>query len=439
MENLIISKGLIHADSTLNFEGELEGIDPARYKNLEVFKGNAASLDTTMNYFRHSDRALQQLADAYTAGKGMYTDHNIKYPNRIGVTLKGSVVDGMLEVVFGLRPNLEVSNSNDIIALVRDTGADLSASYYPDQITCGIEGCGADVHAYGFWFFNWYECENGHEVGSIHKDDDGKEERVVGVIESIEDTAELTICTVGANTTSEVLGEVTDAMQAEIASQVGNDMAYLRFLSDINGLDFENARLSFGIQDTKPNRSVSLPPRRDALHNKGGSTVPQGDANAIIKDFSNIDWSAIEDSDSDDLLEIIREFASHVDAQNSEISEMKSAEEYETLSTEFTELQNELEQVNQELEDARAKLAIYDAELEYWQDACIEKKQKLRSYGDNDPRLLAYAEDIRKETNIQKLRNKTTGHSDTIQAVGNVEKYMELKPAPETVEVKSNY
>ena len=92
----IVSKGILRADGKLDFQGELEGIDPAAYKNLEVFKGVAATTDTTMNLFRHSDKALQQLADAYTYGKGMYTDHYLAFSNRIGRTLKGTVNDTTL-------------------------------------------------------------------------------------------------------------------------------------------------------------------------------------------------------------------------------------------------------------------------------------------------------------------------------------------------------
>lgn len=492
----IVSKGLIHADGTLDFQGELEGIDPSSYKNLEVFKGIAASTETTMNLFRHSDQALQQLAEAYSRGKGMYTDHYLKFSNRIGRTLKGTVNDNILEVIFGIRPNLDVSNSNDIISIIRDTGADLSASYYPESIKCGVEGCGKDMHAYGFFFFSWYECDDGHCVGDLYEDDDGNETRVTGIIDSIEDVVELSLVSVGANLDAEVTGEV----QAQVADKVGDDLTFLRFLADANGLNFDNACLNFGI-DNKPRRaenradeseslqegerlwhshnpygqasrrkaslaclspshlssgngvesrrsqasqhprfseSTSLPTPKPNKDKTGGNPVPNGN---IIKDFSNIDWSVIENSDSEDLLEIVREFAAHIEMQNATITEMKSAEEYEALATEFDAQQTELTQAKAAAATAAEKCDAYDAEVERLQDELIEKKQQLRSYSDNDPRLVEYAADIRKIKDINALRSKMIGHSNTIQAVGNVKAYMELKP-PETSgypEVKSDY
>ena len=429
----IVSKGILHADGKLDFQGELEGIDPAAYKNLEVFKGIAATTDTTMNLFRHSDKALQQLADAYTYGKGMYTDHNLQFSNRIGRTLKGTVNDGSLDVVFGIRPNLDVSNSNDLISIIRDTGADLSASYYPETIKCGAEGCGKDMQAYGFFFFSWYECEDGHCVGDTYENDDGEEERVTGIVDSIEDVVELSVVSVGANYEAEVTGEV----QAQVADKVGDDLTFLRFLAESNGLNFDNVCLKFGVDKSKS--SLFLPASPKPNKNKptpGDSPMPQG----IIKDFSNPDMQLIEKSDADDLLEIVREFAEHVTEQNATIAEMKPAKEYESLATEFNKQQKELKQAQQDLAGASAKVAAYDEEVKYWQDACIEKKQKVRSYGDDDPRLRAYADDIRKITDVQTLRNKTVGHSDTIQALGGVKEFMELKTAPDQqTEVTSDY
>ena len=429
----IVSKGILRADGKLDFQGELEGIDPAAYKNLEVFKGVAATTDTTMNLFRHSDKALQQLADAYTYGKGMYTDHNLAFSNRIGRTLKGTVNDTALNVIFGIRPNLDVSNSNDLISIIRDTGADLSASYYPETIKCGVQGCGKDMEAYGFFFFSWYECEAGHCVGDTYEDDDGKEERVTGIVDSIEDVVELSLVSVGANYTAEVTGEV----QAQVADKVGNDLTFLRFLAESNGYNFDNVCLKFGFD--KSNSRLFLPspptPNKDKP-TQGGSPMPQG----IIKDFNNPDMELIQSSDADDLLEIVREFATHVTEQNATIAEMKSADEYETLATEFGTQEKELKQVNQDYASAKAKADAYDEEVKYWQDACIEKKQKVRSYGDDDPRLRAYADDIRKITDVQVLRNKTVGHSDTIQALGGVKEFMELKGAPDKqTEVTSDY
>ena len=427
----IVSKGILRADGRMDFQGDLEGIDPASYKNLEMFKGIAATTDTTMNLFRHSEGALQQLADAYTSGKGMYTDHYLKFSNRIGRTLKGVVNDNALEVIFGIRPNLDVSNSNDLISIIRDTGADLSASYYPDRITCGVEGCGKDMQAYGFFFFSWYECDEGHCVGDTYENDDGEEVRVTGIIESIEDVIELSIVSVGANFKAEVTGEV----QAQVADKVGDDLTFLRFLSESNGLNFENVCLKFGIDKNKSSLSLPSPtPNRDKS-NKGGNPMP-----GIIKDFSNPDMQLIEDSDAADLLEIVREFAAHVETQNATIAEMKPAKEYETLATEFATQKTELDQANQDLATATEKATAYDAEVKYWQDACIEKKQKVRSYSDDDPRLRAYAEDIRKITDIDELRNKTMGHSQTIRALGGVQEFMELKaPSDQQPEVTSDY
>ena len=431
----IVSKGILHADGKLDFQGDLEGIDPASYKNLEMFKGIAATTDTTMNLFQHSERALQQLADAYTDGngKGMYTDHYLKFSNRIGRTLKGVVNDNALEVVFGIRPNLDVSNSNDLISIIRDTGADLSASYYPERITCGVEGCGKDMQAYGFFFFSWYECEEGHCVGDVYENDAGEEVRVTGIIDSIEDVVELSLVSVGANLDAEVTGEV----QAEVADKVGNDLTFLRFLSESNGLNFDNVCLKFGMDTHKPGSGppVSHTPNRDTS-TQGGDPMPQG----IIKDFSNPDMQLIDDSDKEDLLEIVREFAVHVTTQNATIAEMKSATEYETLATEFNTQKKELKQAKQGIAADAKKVAGYDAEVKYWQDACIGKKQKVRSYSDDDPRLLAYAESVRKITDIHELRSKTVGHSDTIQALGGVKEFMELKaPSDQQPEVPSDY
>ena len=429
----IVSKGILHADGRLDFQGDLEGIDPASYKNLEMFKGIAATTDTTMNLFQHSEGALQQLADAYTAGKGMYTDHYLKFSNRIGRTLKGTVNDTALEVIFGIRPNLDVSDSNDLISIVRDTGADLSASYYPERITCGVEGCGKDMQAYGFFFFSWYECEEGHCVGDVYENDAGEEVRVSGIIESIEDVVELSLVSVGANLDAEVTGEV----QAQVADKVGEDLTFLRFLSESNGLNFDNVCLKFGMDTHKPGSLLPSPhaPNRDKL-TQGGTPMPQG----IIKDFSNPDMQLIEDSDAQDLLEIVREFAAHVTTQNATIAEMKPAEDYETLATEFGKQKKELKQANQDLATATEKATAYDTEVKYWQDACIEKKQKVRSYSDDDPRLLEYAVDIRKITDIHELRNKTMGHSQTIQALGGVQEFMELKaPSDQQPEVTSDY
>ena len=126
--------------------------------------------------------------------------------------------------------------------------------------------------------------------------------------------------------------------------------------------------------------------------------------------------------------------------QNATIAEMLSAETYETFATEFDKQKKELKQAQQDLAGASAKVAAYDEEVKYWQDACIEKKQKVRSYGDDDPRLRAYADDIRKITDVQTLRNKTVGHSDTIQALGGVKEFMELRTAPDQqTEVTSDY
>ena len=429
----IVSKGILHADGRLDFQGDLEGIDPASYKNLEMFKGIAATTDTTMNLFRHSEGALQQLADAYTYGKGMYTDHYLKFSNRIGRTLKGVVNDGALEVVFGIRPNLDISNSNDLISIVRDTGADLSASYYPERISCGVEGCGKDMEAHGFFFFSWYECEEGHCVGDVYENDDGEKVRVAGVIESIEDVVELSLVSVGANIDTEVTGEV----QAQVADKVGDDLTFLRFLSESNGLNFDNVCLKFGMDTHKPG-DVS-PGSHAPNRNKptpGGSPMPQG----IIKDFSNPDMQLIEDSDENDLLEIVREFAAHIKTQDATIGEMKPAAEYETLATEFAKQKKELEQAKRDNTAAAEKVTGYDAEVKYWQDACIGKKQKVRSYSDDDPRLLEYAKSIRKITDIHELRSKTVGHSDTIQALGGVKEFMELKtPSGKQPEVTSDY
>ena len=431
----IVSKGILHADGKLNFQGELEGIDPSTYKNLEVFKGIAATADRTMNLFRHSPKALQQLGDAYTHGKGMYTDHNLNFSNRVGRTLKGIVNNNALEVIFGIRPNLDVSNSNDIINILRDTGADLSASYYPEKIMCGVEGCGKEMGAYGFFFFSWYECEDGHCVGDVYKNDDGEEMRVTGIIDSIEDVAELSLVSVGADLDAEVTGEI----QQQVADKVGDDLTFLRFLAESNGLNFDNACLKFGIDKSKSSFSLPTPPepnKNEPKPNQGGDPMPQG----IIKDFSNPDMQLIESSDTDDLLEIVREFAEHVKTQNATIAEMKSADEYETLATEFDKQKKEFAQATRDAEEAASKVAAYDAEVKYWQDACIEKKQKVRSYSDDDPRLLAYAESIREITNINKLRNKTVGHLDTIQALGGVKEFMELKSAPDQqTEVTSDY
>ena len=430
----IVSKGILHADGKLDFQGDLEGIDPASYKNLEMFKGIAATTDTTMNLFQHSPAALQQLADAYTDGngKGMYTDHYLKFSNRIGRTLKGTVNDNALEVVFGIRPNLDVSNSNDLISIIRDTGADLSASYYPERIICGVEGCGKEMQAYGFFFFSWYECEEGHCVGDVYENDDGEEVRVSGIIDSIEDVVELSLVSVGANLDAEVTGEV----QAQVADKVGDDLTFLRFLSEANGLNFDNVCLKFGMDTHTPGSSPpSHTPNRDKS-TQGGDPMLQG----IIKDFSNPDMQLIEDSDAKDLLEIVREFTVHVATQNATIAEMKSATEYETLATEFAKQKKELEQGKRETASAAEKVAGYDVEVKYWQDACIEKKQKVRSYSDDDPRLLAYAESIRKITDIHELRGKTVGHSDTIQALGGVKEFMELKaPSDKQPEVTSDY
>ena len=294
----IVSKGILHADGKLDFQGDLEGIEPAAYKNLEVFKGIAATTDTTMNLFRHSENALQQLADGYTHGKGMYTDHFLKFSNRIGRTLKGTVNDNALEVLFGIRPNLDVSNSNDLISIIRDTGADLSTSYYPERILCGVEGCGKDMQAYGFFFFSWYECEEGHCVGDTYEDDDGEEVRVTGIIDSIEDVMELSLVSVGANLDAEVTGEV----QAQVADKVGDDLTFLRFLAESNGLNFDNVCLKFGVDKSKS--SLFLPASSTPNRNKptqGGSPMSQG----IIQDFSNPDMQLIEKSDADDLLEIV--------------------------------------------------------------------------------------------------------------------------------------
>ena len=429
----IVSKGMLHADGRLDFQGDLEGIDPASYKNLEMFKGIAATTDMTMNLFRHSEGALQQLADAYTYGKGMYTDHYLKFSNRIGRTLKGVVNDGALEVVFGIRPNLDISNSNDLISIVRDTGADLSASYYPERITCGVEGCGKDMEAHGFSFFSWYECEGGHCVGDVYENDAGEEVRVTGVIESIEDVIELSLVSVGANYTAEVTGEV----QAQVADKVGNDLTFLRFLADSNGLNFDNVCLKFGMDTHKPGILFPVPhtPNKDKP-TPGGNPMPQG----IIKDFSNPDMQLIADSDAKDLLEVVREFAAHVKIQNATIAEMKSAAEYETLATEFGRQTKELEQAKRDSTAAAEKVTGYDAEVKYWQDACIGKKQKVRSYSDDDPRLLEYAKSVRKITDIHELRSKTVGHSDTIQALGGVKEFMELKaPSDKQPEVPSDY
>ena len=429
----IVSKGMLHADGRLDFQGDLEGIDPASYKNLEMFKGIAATTDMTMNLFRHSEGALQQLADAYTYGKGMYTDHYLKFSNRIGRTLKGVVNDGALEVVFGIRPNLDISNSNDLISIVRDTGADLSASYYPERITCGVEGCGKDMEAQGFFFFSWYECEEGHCVGDVYENDAGEEVRVAGVIESIEDVVELSLVSAGANFYAEVTGEV----QAQVADKVGNDLTFLRFLADSNGLNFDNVCLKFGMDTNKPGILTPVPhtPNKDKP-TPGGNPMPQG----IIKDFSNPDMQLIADSDAKDLLEVVREFAAHVKIQNATIAEMKSAAEYETLATEFGRQTKELEQAKRDSTAAAEKVTGYDAEVKYWQDACIGKKQKVRSYSDDDPRLLEYAKSVRKITDIHELRSTTVGHSDTIQALGGVKEFMELKtPSDKQPEVPSDY
>ena len=164
--------------------------------------------------------------------------------------------------------------------------------------------------------------------------------------------------------------------------------------------------------------------------------MPQG----IIKDFSNPDMQLIEDSDENDLLEIVREFAAHTKTQNATIAEMKSAAEYETLATEFGRQTKELEQAKRDSTAAAEKVAGYDAEVKYWQDACIGKKQKVRSYSDDDPRLLEYAKSVRKITDIHELRSKTVGHSDTIQALGGVKEFMELKtPSDKQPEVPSDY
>ena len=326
-----------------------------------------------------------------------------------------------------------MSNSNDLISIIRDTGADLSASYYPETIKCGVQGCGKDMEAYGFFFFSWYECEAGHCVGDTYENDDGKEARVTGIVDSIEDVVELSLVSVGANYEAEVTGEV----QAQVADKVGNDLTFLRFLAESNGLNFDNVCLKFGVDKSKSSLFLPSPPTPNKdKPTPGGSPMLQG----IIKDFNNPDMELIQSSDADDLLEIVREFATHVTEQNATIAEMKSADEYETLATEFSTQKKELKQVNQDYASAKAKADAYDEEVKYWQDACIEKKQKVRSYGDDDPRLRAYADDIRKITDVQVLRNKTVGHSDTIQALGGVKEFMELKGAPDKqTEVRSDY
>lgn len=164
--------------------------------------------------------------------------------------------------------------------------------------------------------------------------------------------------------------------------------------------------------------------------------MPQG----IIKDFSNPDMQLIADSDAKDLLLIVREFAAHIKTQDATIGEMKPVKEYETLATEFGKQTKELEQAKRDSTAAAEKVTGYDAEVTYWQDACIGKKQKVRSYSDDDPRLLEYAKSIRKITDIHELRSKTVGHSDTIQALGGVKEFMELKtPADKQPEVPSDY
>ena len=158
----------------------------------------------------------------------------------------------------------------------------------------------------------------------------------------------------------------------------------------------------------------------------------------IIKDFSNPDWALIQDSDQEDLVAIIQEFAAHVKEQELSIEDMKS-EEYETLATQVTELQTELDEAKPKLDAHDTLKAALDAEVKYWQDACIEKKQKVRSYADNDPRLLEYAESVRKITDINELRNKTVGHSDTLAALTNASQFLDLAPPADQPEVPSDY
>lgn len=441
----IVSKGILQvSDKTETDAIELEGIDPASYKNLEVFKGIAASEAVTLNLFKHSPRALQQLGDAYSYGKGVYTDHFIKFSNRIGKTLKGTVTDGVLDVIFGIRPNLEVSHSNDIISIVRDTGADLSASYYPESISCGVEGCGKPMHAYGLWFFSWYECDEGHCVGDLYETDSGEKSRVIGIIDSIEDVVELSIVSAGANLET----EVTDAFRQEVMDKVGTDMTFFRFLTESNGLNFDAACLKFGVEG---GRSASTPPASTG-HSEPPAQEPVGTGSApngggqmntepkIIKDFTNLDWSAIENSDTEDLLEIIKEFADHVEKQVEIMKEMRSVSDYEALVSQRDELQQALTAAKTEVAVSAEKVRKYDAEVERLQDLCIERKQALRSYSDNDPRFIKYIADIRNEHDIHKLRAKSVGHSDTLEAVQSVRTYMELNQTAEPpVQVKSNY
>ena len=420
MPNPIYQKGLIHVDGSSEFKDLLEGIDPSVYKNLEMFKGLAADTKTTMNLFAHSDRALQQLRDAYIRGKGIYTDHNTELRNRVGKTINAQISDGKLEVAFGVRPGIEVNNSDDIISILRDTGADLSASYYPGRMTCGVEGCGKELKDMGFWFFSWHECENGHCVGDLIEDSD---ERVTGIIDTIEDVVELSLVSAGANLDAEVTGEISD----KITDKVGTDLTFMRFLAESNGYNFDNACLKFGIDKR---RSTSLPTPKS----KGGNE-PMG----IVKDFANPDWSLIQDSDTEDLIAIIQEFAGHVKDQNTSIEELKSADEYEALANEVTDLKAELDKTKGIAEEHTALKTALEAEVKYWQDACIEKKQKVRSYADNDPRLLEYADSVRKITDINELRNKTVGHTNTLTALNNAAQFLDLAPTSDELEIPSDY
>ena len=426
MPNPIHQKGLIHVDAASDAKSLLEGIDPGVYKNLETFKGIAADDQTTMNLFAHSPKALQQLEAAYIRGKGMYTDHNIEFRNRVGKTINARIVDGKLEVAIGIRPGIEVNNSDDIITIVRDTGADLSASYYPGQMSCAVEGCGKELMAYGFWFMSWYECEDGHCVGDLLEDSN---ERVTGIIDTIEDVVELSFVSGGANLTAEVTGEISD----QLTQKVGTDLTFMRFLAESNGYNFDNACMKFGID----NRRRSAPrPKPNPKPPKKGDDKP---VSTIIKDFDNPDWSLIQDSDQEDLIAIIKEFADHVTDLNDSAEEAKT-EEYEKLAKASKAQKKELEDAKPLIEEHGTLKAIVDAEVKYWQDKCIEKKQNVRSYSDDDPRLLEYAESVRKITDINELRNKTVGHSDTIAALSSAKTFLELQqPNADQPEVQSNY
>lgn len=408
MERIHIKGFRVSDQANGNLEDQLRGIAKSEYEGLELFEGVAATTDITLNYFEHSERALKQLADGFNQQKGVYTDHNTEYRNRIGKTLRATISDGVLTVIFGLKPNLDVSNSNDIIEILRSTGGDLSASYYPEEVECNI--CQEELIPY--WGGLMWECCNNHRAGYLT--DEGN--RTTGKILSLTDVVELSLVSVGANLNAEVTKELQE--------KVGDDVEFLKFMSDSNRLNYNDVLLKFGLEDKDIVPPVDQP-------------KPEGEPTMDIKDFANIDTALIDGADRDDLVEIIKLASQKVKELNDTVSEMKTADEYESLAKDNKSLKDELDETKPLVEQHTKLKTALEAEVKYWQDTCIAKKQTIRSYSDDDPRLLSYSEEVRKITDINELRNKTSEHTNTQNALKDVSTILDITPPADQPSVKS--